>query len=134
MKESPELRSRIMRAVKSSNTTPELLVRRLVHGLGYRFRLYRKDLPGRPDLILSRLRKTIFVNGCFWHGHDCARGARVPKRNRAYWQQKVASNRARDQKNLEKLAKAGWKSLVVWECATRDENDLKRRLSSFLKK
>jgi DNA mismatch endonuclease (patch repair protein) len=121
-----------MRAVKSTNTAPELMVRSMVHGMGYRFRLHRKDLPGKPDLILTRLRKAIFVNGCFWHGHDCARGARVPKRNRAYWQTKVARNRARDQKNLEKLAAAGWQSLVVWECATRDKNDLNRRLSSFL--
>ena len=121
-----------MRAVKGSDTAPEMTVRRMVHRMGYRFRLHRKDLPGKPDLVFPRLRKVVFVNGCFWHGHDCARGARVPKGNRAYWVRKVAGNRARDQKNLEKLASGGWKSLVVWECSTRNERDLGGLVKEFL--
>jgi DNA mismatch endonuclease (patch repair protein) len=132
MKETPEQRSRIMRAVKSADTAPELTVRRMAHRMGYRFRLHRKDLPGKPDLTFPRLRKVVFVHGCFWHGHDCARGARVPKRNRAYWLKKVAGNRARDLKTLEKLAVIGWKYLVVWECATRNERNLNERLTEFL--
>jgi DNA mismatch endonuclease, patch repair protein len=102
--------------------------------MGYRFRLCRKDLPGRPDVVFPRLRKVIFVHGCFWHGHDCTRGARVPKQNRAYWLKKVASNRVRDRENLAKLATVGWKSLVIWECATRNERDLNEQVSRFLAK
>jgi DNA mismatch endonuclease, patch repair protein len=132
MKETPEARSRIMRAVKGRDTAPEMIVRRLSHRMGYRFRLYRRDLPGCPDLVFPRLRKVIFVHGCFWHGHHCARGARVPKGNRAYWVKKVAGNRARDQKNLGRLAAVGWKALVVWECSTRDERDVRQRVGEFL--
>jgi DNA mismatch endonuclease (patch repair protein) len=134
MKETPEQRSRIMRAVKSTDTAPELMVRRMVHRMGYRFRLHRKDLPGKPDLTFTRLRKVIFVHGCFWHGHDCARGARVPRQNRAYWLKKVAGNRARDEKNLERLTATGWQSLVVWECATRNKSNLNGQVSRFLDK
>jgi DNA mismatch endonuclease, patch repair protein len=134
MKETPEARSRIMRAVKSRDTVPEMIVRRLAHRLGYRFRVCRKDLPGCPDIVFPRLRKVVFVHGCFWHGHDCARGARIPKGNRTYWLQKVAGNRARDQKNLEKLKLADWKTLVVWECMTRNERDLNGQVKKFLAK
>ena len=91
--ETPEVRRRTMQAVKSENTGPELAVRRLAHRMGYRFRLHRKDLPGKPDLVFPRLRKAVFVHGCFWHGHDCARGARVPVQNSAYWTKKIAGNR-----------------------------------------
>jgi DNA mismatch endonuclease (patch repair protein) len=132
MKETFEARSRIMRAVKSRDTAPEMVVRRLAHGMGYRFRVCRKDLPGCPDLVFPRLRKVVFVHGCFWHGHDCARGARVPKGNRNYWVKKVGGNRSRDGKNLARLAEAGWKSLVVWECAIRNEGQLRRQVGKFL--
>src|SRR4051812_31186267 len=108
MKETAEQRSRIMRAVKASDTAPEMTVRRMAHRLGYRFRLHRKDLPGKPDLVFPRLRKVIFVNGCFWHGHNCARGARAPKSNAEYWRSKIARNSARDTVNLIALKKAGW--------------------------
>ncbi|HVZ60293.1 MAG TPA: DNA mismatch endonuclease Vsr, partial [Terriglobales bacterium] len=104
-----------MRAVKSRDTAPELVVRSLAHRMGYRFRLCRKDLPGCPDLVFPRLHKVIFVHGCFWHGHSCARGARVPKRNSAYWTTKISGNHSRDARNLRRLADGGWKSLVVWE-------------------
>lgn len=107
-----------MRAVKSSDTAPEMIVRRLVHRLGCRFRLHRRDLPGTPDLVLPRRRKVIFVNGCFWHGHDCARGARLPKTNADYWQAKIGRNISRDFRNLAALESAGWRVLTIWECET----------------
>jgi len=132
MKETAEQRSRIMRAVKGADTTPELAVRRLAHGMGFRFRLHRKDLPGKPDLTFPRLRKVIFVHGCFWHGHDCARGARVPVQNRDYWTRKVARNTERDRNAQSALQRLGWKSLVVWECEIRDQARLRRALRRFL--
>lgn len=121
-----------MRAVKGADTTPELAVRRLAHGMGFRFRLHRKDLPGKPDLTFPRLRKVIFVNGCFWHGHDCARGTRVPVQNRDYWTRKVARNVERDRNAQFALQRLGWKSLVVWECEIKDRNRLRRALRRFL--
>jgi DNA mismatch endonuclease (patch repair protein) len=124
-------RSRVMAAVKSKDTTPELTVRRLAHALGYRFRLHRKDLPGAPDLAFPGRAKAVFVHGCFWHGHDCARGARAPKANAAYWRSKIARNRARDARALTALAELGWKALVLWECELK-RDDLPRRLRAFL--
>lgn len=132
MKATAEQRSRIMRAVKGADTTPELAVRRLAHSMGYRFRLHRKDLPGKPDLTFPRLRKAIFVHGCFWHGHDCARGARVPVQNRDYWTRKVARNMERDMSVQSALQRLGWKSLVVWECEIKDRDRLRRALRRFL--
>jgi len=134
MKETAEQRSRIMRAVKGADTAPELAVRRLAHSMGYRFRLHRNDLPGKPDLTFPRLRKVIFVNGCFWHGHDCARGARVPVQNRQYWTRKVARNVERDMSAQSALQRLGWKSLVVWECEIKDHDRLRRALRRFLGK
>src|SRR5207249_703817 len=110
----------------------ELMVRRMAHRLGYRFRLHRKDLPGKPDLVFPRLRKVVFVNGCFWHGHDCARGARVPVHNRAYWSRKVARNRERDKAARTALTELGWKVAVLWECELRDPKRIGRRLRIFL--
>lgn len=130
--ETPEQRSRIMRAVKSRDTAPELLVRRLAHAMGFRFRLNRGDLPGKPDLVFPRLRKVIFVHGCFWHGHDCARGARVPQHNREYWTRKIERNRSRDEGTPAALRALGWKSLAIWECETKDPARLKTRLKRFL--
>lgn len=126
-------RSAIMRAVKSKDTTPELLVRRLVHSLGFRFRLHRRDLPGNPDLTFPRLQRVIFVNGCFWHGHDCARGARIPKANRSYWTAKINRNRERDVRTRKELRALGWKVLVVWECETKDVDGLTGKICKFLK-
>lgn len=125
-------RSAVMRAVKGRNTAPELLVRRLLHSLGYRFRLHRRDLPGKPDLVFPIRRKAIFVHGCFWHGHDCPRGARVPKENRDFWMAKIARNRQRDKTNLRGLQEQGWQALVLWECELKDEAALRRRLADFL--
>jgi DNA mismatch endonuclease (patch repair protein) len=133
MSDAPsEARSAVMRAVKSTNTKPEMKVRSLAHRLGFRFRLHRKSLPGRPDLVFVARRKAIFVNGCFWHGHDCKRGARMPKANAAYWRAKIAANRSRDARARAELAAAGWESLTVWECETRDEEALRARLVAFL--
>lgn len=127
-----ETRSAIMRAVSSENTTPEVTVRRLLHSLGYRYRLHVRGLPGTPDIVFASRKKTVFINGCFWHGHDCARGARVPKSNAEYWIAKIARNRARDGKTRARLRTSGWAVLVVWECELRDKTRLVKRLSRFL--
>jgi DNA mismatch endonuclease, patch repair protein len=134
MKETSEARSRIMRAVKSNDTAPEIIVRRMIHAMGYRFRLHRRDLPGKPDLAFPRLRKVIFVNGCFWHGHNCPRGARAPKTNKAYWSAKIARNRVRDAANDAKLKSAGWRAATIWECELRDLTRVQVRLAVFLRK
>lgn len=124
-------RSRIMRQVKGKGTKLELAVRRLVHSLGYRYRLHRRDLPGCPDLVFSPRRKVIFVHGCFWHGHDCRRGARQPKTNPDYWRQKIERNRTRDNTAQEALKAAGWDVLTIWECEVRDPI-LANRIRRFL--
>lgn len=121
-----------MRAVKSKDTTPELRVRRLLHGMGYRYRLHRRDLPGHPDLVFAGRRKVIFIHGCFWHGHDCRRGARVPKTNAHYWTAKIGRNRDRDARALNALAEQGWRVLVLWECELKDEAILRASLRAFL--
>lgn len=118
---SPEQRSAQMSRVRSKDTAPELAVRRGLHARGLRFRLHRRDLPGRPDLVLPRHRAVVFVHGCFWHGCPrCDRGLRKPKSNATFWAVKVEANRARDQRNTEALKAAGWKVEVIWECDTRD--------------
>lgn len=121
-----------MRAVRDRDTKPEMLVRKMVHRLGYRYRLHRADLPGKPDLVFPSRRKVIFVNGCFWHGHDCKRGARTPKTNTDYWINKVARNLDRDSANLKELRMIGWRPLVIWECELKDSSKLKQRLRRFL--
>lgn len=128
-------RSAVMRAVKSKDTTPEMIVRKAAHVLGFRYRLHRRDLPGNPDLVFPIRRKVIFVNGCFWHGHDCARGSREPKTNVDYWRAKIARNVARDRCNLKALADTGWRVLTVWECETKkaEKELLKRKLQDFLR-
>ena len=125
-------RSRIMRAVKSRDTAPEMTVRRLVYSMGYRYRLHRKDLPGKPDLAFKSRRKVIFIHGCFWHGHDCKRGARVPKNNREYWETKIARNRERDKQHDEDLKREGWRVFVVWECQISEPEAVTERIKSFL--
>ncbi len=125
---SIEKRSAVMARVKGKNTSTELKVRRLLFGMGLRFRLHRRDLPGAPDIVLPSRRLTVFVHGCFWHGHDCARGARVPKQNRDYWTAKIGRNRARDTASQAALEALGWTPLVVWECELKDLQALKRRL------
>lgn len=113
---SPEKRSEVMRAVKGKDTKPEIALRKALHRLGYRYRLNVKDLPGKPDLVFPRHKTVIFVHGCFWHGHGCKRGRRVPKTNRAYWKDKIARNKARDEKNANALKALGWRVVTIWEC------------------
>jgi DNA mismatch endonuclease (patch repair protein) len=128
----PAKRSAVMRAVKGKGTSAELAVRRLVWSLGGRYRLNRADLPGKPDIVLPGRRLAIFVHGCFWHGHDCPRGARVPKANRDYWTAKVARNRARDAKAREALGAACWRVETVWECELKDTAGLEARVRAWL--
>ena len=125
-------RSNIMRAVRSSNTKPEIAVRKLVHGLGCRFRLHRADLPGRPDIVLPKRNAVIFVHGCFWHGHDCKRGARQPKSNSEYWARKISGNVVRDHRVAQDLIEAGWTVHVVWECELKHPQQLEARLRAAL--
>lgn len=122
----PEKRSAVMRAVKSRDTAPEMKARRAAHALGLRFRLNRADLPGKPDLVFPAKRTALLVHGCFWHGHDCPRGARMPQNNRDYWQAKISRNMARDKASLAALRKLGWTPRVIWECQTRDDAALSR--------
>ena len=124
-------RSANMRAIRSKGMKPELAVRSLVHRLGYRFRIHRKDLPGKPDLVFSSRRKVIFVHGCFWHVHNC-RKAHTPKSNIEYWQPKLQRNKARDLKNLEILHEDNWETLIVWECEVEYRPALEDRLKKFL--
>jgi DNA mismatch endonuclease, patch repair protein len=130
----PEKRSAVMARVKGRDTGPERVVRRLLWRLGARYRLNRKDLPGVPDIVLPGRKLAIFVHGCFWHGHDCARGARVPKANRDYWVAKVARNRARDALSLERLAVLGWRVETIWECELKDAEAIERRFRGLLAK
>ena len=128
----PEKRSAVMRQVKGRDTTPELTVRRALTGLGVRYRLHRKDLPGKPDIVMPGRKLAIFVHGCFWHGHDCARGARVPKQNRDYWVAKVGRNVARDARTRDALGGAGWRVETIWECDLKDAPGLEARLRALL--
>ncbi len=129
----PEKRSAVMRSVKGKDTSPELRVRRALTRLGGRYRLHRKDLPGNPDIVMPGRRLALFVHGCFWHGHDCARGSRVPKQNRDYWVGKVARNRARDEASREALAALGWRVETIWECELTGAAALAERLWGLLK-
>jgi DNA mismatch endonuclease (patch repair protein) len=131
---SQEKRSAVMRAVKSRDTTPERAVRAAARAAGYagRYRLSGVGLPGKPDLVFGALRKVVFVHGCFWHGHDCKRGARKPKNNAAYWSAKISRNVARDAAALTALEAQEWSALVIWECETHDPSALASRLRVFL--
>ncbi len=128
---SPQQRSLIMSRVRSKNTVPEMIVRRLVHGMGFRYRLHDPSLPGKPDMVFRRLRKVIFVNGCFFHAHDCASGT-IPKSNRKFWRDKLAKNAIRDRSDRQELAQKGWRVLTVWQCELSQKSVLKDRLRRFL--
>ena len=119
---SPEKRSQMMSGIKGKNTRPELIVRKLLHRAGFRFRLHRKDLPGKPDIILPKYSTVIFVNGCFWHGHENCHLFKPPKSNQEFWRQKILGNKIRDQKNLMALDNLGWKTLLIWECALKGKS------------
>lgn len=125
-------RSYCMSRIRSKDTSPEIIVRCLSHNMGYRFRLYRSDLPGRPDLTFPKLKKVIFVHGCFWHSHNCPRGSVKPKTNSTYWKAKREKTINRDKKNMKDIASIGWQSLVIWECYIKDILKLERTLKDFL--
>lgn len=129
---TPERRSANMRAIRSKHMKPEVIVRKTAHALGYRFRLHRRNLPGKPDLAFIGKRKAIFVNGCFWHQHGECREGRVPSSNTDYWVPKLTKNKERDARNLELLRNAGWDTLVIWECETGNKDALAERLRTFL--
>jgi DNA mismatch endonuclease (patch repair protein) len=128
---TPEQRSLNMARVKSRNTALEIQIRSLVHKLGYRFRLHRKDLPGTPDLIFPKRRSAVFINGCFWHGHNCSK-AKLPASNRIFWEAKIKKNVERDTRVVVQLAEKGWRVLTIWQCQTKDMNALQERLTIFL--
>jgi DNA mismatch endonuclease (patch repair protein) len=126
---TPQKRSETMSKIRGKDTTPEMEVRRLVHSMGYRYRLHRTDLPGKPDLTFPSLKKIIFVHGCFWHMHKCKR---LPKSNTRYWKTKLEENARRDRRVRYQLKKLGWDVLVVWECLTKNPQKLQKRLEKFL--
>ncbi len=121
-----------MAKVRGEDTLPEKLVRSLIHRMGYRFRLHLKDLPGKPDIVLPRHKKVIFVHGCFWHQHEGCPHAARPASNIEYWNKKLDRNMIRDRENMQKLEYLGWKVLVIWECETRDQERLIQTLKTFL--
>jgi DNA mismatch endonuclease, patch repair protein len=121
-----------MARVKGRDTVPEVAVRKIVHRMGYRFRLHRPDLPGRPDIVMPKHRKVIFVHGCFWHGHQGCRRAARPTSNISFWERKLDGNIRRDKEALDMLAALGWESLVIWQCQTKDIETLKTILLRFL--
>ena len=128
----PYDRSAVMRAVKSRDTGPERKVRAILWAIAPGYRLNRPDLPGKPDIVYAGRKLAIFVHGCFWHGHGCARGARMPKANADYWRAKIGRNRARDEKTLAAYAAMGWRALVVYECELKDRDALQARLAEAL--
>lgn len=119
---SPEMRSRMMSGIRGRDTRPEMTVRSFLHKSGFRFRLHRRALPGKPDIVLSRWNAVVFVHGCFWHGHEGCRYFRLPKTREAFWAAKIESNVRRDAATIQRLLEAGWRVAIVWECALRDES------------
>ena len=131
---SPEERSKRMSLVRAKDTEPEMRVRKLVHSMGYRYRLHARDLLGCPDLVFRKRRKVIFIHGCFWHQHDCAMGNRMPKSRIEFWREKLLGNKRRDAQNRQQLKAEGWSVLVIWECqtATTKMDRLRSRIARFL--
>lgn len=129
---TPERRSWLMSRVGSKNTKPELVVRRLVFSMGYRYRLHSKHLPGSPDLVFPGRKKVVFVNGCFWHGHPGCRYGRLPKSRVEFWQAKIDRNRERDRENIAALEADGWRVLIVWQCELKKPLELCEKLNEFL--
>ncbi len=128
----PSRRSENMRRIKAQNTKPEMMVRRLLHSLGYRYRLHAKELPGKPDIVFRRRKRAIFVHGCFWHQHEQCREGRLPGTRPEYWVPKLGRNVERDRNNSAQLMRAGWQVLTIWECEVVDYEALKQSLRSFL--
>jgi DNA mismatch endonuclease (patch repair protein) len=128
---TPAERSAVMRRVRGKDTQPEMAVRSMVHRLGFRYALHRRDLPGNPDLVFPARDRVIFVHGCFWHGHSCRAGRNRPSSNCAYWTAKLDRNQARDAANRRRLRKLGWRILVVWECELQNPERLRTRIARF---
>lgn len=131
---SPAERSHVMSKVHEKNTSPELRVRRTLHALGYRFRLHRKKLPGKPDIVLPKYKLCIFVHGCFWHQHPGCKRATIPVNNHEFWVQKFADNARRDESAVMKLTLLGWNVLNIWECQTKNQAELVNLICSQLSK
>jgi DNA mismatch endonuclease (patch repair protein) len=129
---SPHERSQLMSRIRGKNTKPELVVRRLLHSMGYRFRLHRHDLPGKPDIVLPRHGVCLFVHGCFWHLHRNCKDARIPKTRTSWWRKKLEGNAARDKRHAAALRRLGWRVVTVWECQTEKTEHLLKRLLRIL--
>lgn len=129
---SPQRRSWLMSRVRSKNTTPEMRIRSALHSMGYRYRVHLKHLPGKPDVVFTKRRKVIFIHGCFWHGHEGCRYAKLPKTRIEFWSEKVSKNRTRDRLSIEALTEAGWSVLVVWQCELKDFSNLIEKLCDFI--
>lgn len=132
---SKEKRSEIMSKIGPKDSKPEIIVRKIVHSLSYRFRLHRKDLPGNPDLVFPKYKKAIFVHGCFWHGHKRCQRGKLPATNTTFWEEKISGNVKRDKSNFNKLRRLGWKYLVIWQCDLKESSkeNLKRKINNFFK-
>ena len=132
-KVTPEKRSSMMRAIRGKDTSPEIFVRHLFRELGYKgYRLHKKELPGKPDLAFLGLKKAVFVHGCFWHGHDCPIGRRIPKSNQSYWITKISKNRIRDAEHAKKYSEMGWAVLVLWGCELKKEH-VPDKIAAFMR-
>ncbi|MEL7488325.1 MAG: very short patch repair endonuclease [Pseudomonadota bacterium] len=131
---SPEKRSAVMRAVKAANTKPEIRLRKALHARGLRYALHRRDLPGKPDIVFPKYKAVLFVHGCFWHGHDCKRGARLPKTNTDYWREKIARNKARDADHERALVDRGWRVLIAWECDLKTLDAIADELAALIRR
>lgn len=130
---APEIRSRMMASIKSRNTRPEMQVRRHLHALGFRYRLHRKGMPGKPDIVLPKYQIAIFIHGCFWHGHRGCRFATVPATRTEFWMAKISANQERDATAVSRLRERGWRIATIWECALRAKPDeTMRRLVDFI--
>lgn len=129
---SPARRSAIMSKIRAKNTQPELTVRQIAHKLGFRFRLHKTDLPGKPDITFPKLKKIILVHGCYWHRHSGCKKSYIPKSNIDFWQKKFFTNMVRDQETVKKLESAGWEVLIIWECETKNLENLSTTIKSFL--
>lgn len=125
-----------MRHIRSSNTKPEITVRKILYSLGYRYRLHKKDLPGKPDLVFAKRKKIIFIHGCFWHQHNLTTclDSKIPKSNKQYWNQKLKNNAQRDIRNQMALKELGWDILIIWECEIKNDKKLIKRMQKFLSK
>jgi DNA mismatch endonuclease, patch repair protein len=127
-------RSQIMSHISGKNTKPEIIIRKIAHSLGYRFRLHKKDLPGKPDIVFPKYKKVIFVNGCFWHGHKNCKRSKLPTTNKNFWKDKIEGNKKKDKGNLIRLKKLGWNYLVIWQCEIKVANHekMKNKINKFL--